>query len=436
MSALSSPWDDPVRRPGAMNRASVPGSGGRISTDRPGAGRTYGASRPGTGRAYGSSTRPAGRTSYNDGVDDYPYGGGSGPGGPSGPPRGPGSGRGGSPYKGRRKPRWGRIAMVAGIAVIVIGLVAGISLYGYANGLNSDLKRTDAFSDLTNGRPAKTVDGALNILLVGSDSRDPDAVQNASNEWRADTMIVMHIPKSQDSAQLVSIPRDLWVTIPPENNADCGTGSRAKINAAFAFGGLPRAVRTVECMTDVRLDHVLAIDFGGFKEVTDALGGVDLKVEQSITSIHKPYRKFTKGKMHMNGAEALDWIRQRKQFARGDFARMQHQQEFLKALMDKAASTGTLTSPSKLNDFLKAVTNAITADEKFSLTDMALQFRNLRGDKLKFITSPNIGSETIEGQSVVVADREKALALYEAMAADKMDEWLKTNTKSDQQSGG
>ena len=329
----------------------------------------------------------------------------------------------------RLKPRWGRIALLGGLAVLIIAVIAGISLYGYASNLDDNLKRTDAFSALTGDRPAKQVKGALNILLVGSDSRDPDTKDDQANAWRADTLILMHVPADHKTAQLVSIPRDLWVQIPSGNSADCSSGSRAKINAAFAFGGLPRAVRTVECMTDVHLDHVLAIDFGGFKEVTDALGGVDLKVEQNITSIHKPFRKFKKGTMHMNGAQALDWIRQRKQFARGDFARMQHQQEFLKALMDKAAGSGTLSNPAKLNSFLKATTSAITADQDFSLTDMAVQFRSLRGENLTFITSPNAGSQTIEGQSVVVSDREKAIALYKAMAADKMDEWM-TSTKT------
>jgi len=414
MSATTSPWGSSSGRasvPGSMSRASVPGSG------RAGAGAP---------RGYGDAAArgPAGYDNWP------PRGQGAGPGGPPGPPRGPGGGnRQGQPYRGKRKPRWRRIALVAGAVVLVGALVAGISLYGYANGLNDDLKRTDAFSEITEGRPVSTVKGALNILLVGSDSRDPDATKDDTNAWRADTLILMHIPADHKSAQLVSIPRDLWVQIPSGNSADCDSGSRAKINASFAFGGLPRAVRTVECMTDVRLDHVLAIDFGGFKEVTDALGGVDLKVEQSITSIHKPFRKFKKGTMHMSGAEALDWIRQRKQFARGDFARMQHQQEFLKALMDKAASTGTLSSPGKLNDFLKATTSAITADKDFSLTDMALQFRSLRGENLTFITSPNVGSQTISGQSVVVADKEKANALYEAVAADKVDEWM-TSTKT------
>jgi LCP family protein required for cell wall assembly len=375
------------------------------------------------------STRTAGRAGgfddYRDSYDEWPPRG-SGPVGPGGPPpRGPGGGRGpGEPYRGRRRPRRGRIALVAGVVLVVGGLIAAISLYGYTSGLNKDLKRTDAFSELTNGRPAKTVAGALNILIVGSDSRDPEATNSGANAWRADTMMIMHIPADHKTAQIVSIPRDLWVQIPSADNAACGTGSRAKINASFAFGGLPRAVRTVECMTDVHLDHVAALDFGGFKKVTDALGGVDLNVEQTITSIHKPHRVFTKGTMHMNGDQALDWVRQRKQFARGDFARMQHQQEFLKAIMDKAASTGTLSNPAKLNSFLKAVTAAVTVDNDFSLTDMALQFRNLRSDNLTFLTSPNKGSANIDGQSVVVADRTKALGLYKAMAADEMAGWL------------
>ncbi|MEU4557393.1 LCP family protein [Actinoplanes sp. NPDC023936] len=391
MSATSSPSGYP------SGRASVPAYGGRAPAARPTGGP-------------------------RDDYDDYNWAPSDPP-----PPRGPGGPGGGSPYKGRRpRPRWKRIALIVGVVVLILAVIAGVSAYGYFNGLDNNLKRTDAFSDITE-RPAKTVDGAFNILLVGSDSRDPDAKQDEKNAWRADTLMIMHVPADHKSAQLVSIPRDLWVQIPSGNNEPCTSGSRAKINAAFAFGGIPRAVRTVECMTDVRIDHVMAIDFGGFKEVTDAIGGVDLKVDQTITSIHKPYRKFTKGMMHMDGAQALDWVRQRKQFARGDFARMQHQQEFLKAVMDKASSSGTLTSPTKLDGFLDSVSAAVTVDETFSLKDMALQFRHLRGDNLTFLTSPNKGSDTISGQSVVVSDREKALTLYKAMAEDKMAEWMAAN---------
>ena len=416
MSTTTSPYGS------SSGRASVSGAGGRATVPGRSTGR---AAVPG---AYRQGSRPG----------DWPPGG-SGPSGPGGPPpRRPGRGDGpGRPYRGKPKPHWGRIALVAGVAIIIVGLIAGVSLYGYASGLDKDLKRTDAFSQITNGRPVKEVEGTVNILLVGSDSRDPDASEEVGSRWRADTLILMHIPSDHKSAQLVSIPRDLWVRVPSASDAPCGSGSRAKINASFAFGGLPRAVRTVECMTDVHIDHVMAIDFGGFKEVTDALGGVDLQVEQSITSIHKPYRKFTQGTMHMDGAYALDWIRQRKQFPQGDFARMRHQQEFLKALMDKAASTGTLTNPAKLNDFLKAVTAAVTVDNGFSLTDMAVQFRNLRGENLTFLTSPNDGSATIAGQSVVISDRDKALALYQAISADRMGEWMAANqAKSSAPAGG
>ena len=129
------------------------------------------------------------------------------------------------------------------------------------NKLDGDIGRTDPFSAITDGRPPKTVDGALNILLVGSDSRDPDAPLDEGSKWRADTIIVMHIPASHDKAYLVSLPRDLYVPIPESASAGCENADRGKINAAFAFGGLPLAVRTVECFTDLRIDHVMAIDF-------------------------------------------------------------------------------------------------------------------------------------------------------------------------------
>jgi LCP family protein required for cell wall assembly len=396
MSATTSPYGN------SSGRASVPPAGAR-----------------GSGRTGVPQDR------YED-SDGYRSG--------SGGQRPPGGGGGypppGKPYKGRRRPRWGRIALLAGIAVVVIGLIAGISLYSYASNLDQGLKRTDAFSALTGDRPKSVVSGAQNILLLGSDSRDPDTNDGKTNAWRSDTIILMHVPKDHKTAQLISIPRDTWVVIPSSDSAPCGSGSRAKINASFAFGGIPRAVHTVECLTGVHIDNVMAVDFGGFQEVVDAIGGVDLYVDQTITSIHKPHRVFKKGMMHMNGAQALDWVRQRYQFARGDFAREEHQQQFLKALMAKASSSGVVTNPSKLNNFLKAVTKAVTVDQGFSLTDIAVEFRDIRSNDLTFITMPNDGSQTISGQSVVVQDKPKALALFKAVQTDQMSSWLKANPKS------
>ncbi|MEU8000569.1 LCP family protein [Catellatospora sp. NPDC049111] len=325
------------------------------------------------------------------------------------------------------QPKWGRIALVA---LIALALCGGLGLGGawlYAKSVEGDLSRTDPFSALTGGRPPKTVNGSQNILLVGSDSRDPDAPTDQGGQWRTDTMIIMHIPSSQDRAYLISLPRDLHVYIPKDAaQADCGT-RKAKLNAAYAFGGMPLLVKTVECYSSVRMDHVMLIDFGGFTEVVDAIGGVDMKIEKTITSIHKPKRTFTKGTMHLNGAEALDYVRQRKQFPDGDFARMRHQQQLLKALLDKAASGGILTSPGKLNDFLGAVTSAVTVDQDFKLIDMAIQFRGIRSDDLVFLTSPHLGSQMVGGESVVVSDKPKAIALYEAVGKDQMKQWYETN---------
>jgi LCP family protein required for cell wall assembly len=309
----------------------------------------------------------------------------------------------------------------------VVLLIAALSIgygYTYAKNLDKGLKRTDAFAGLTNGRPAKTVSGAMNILMVGSDSRSPDTPVDQQTNARSDTMILMHVSANHDKAYLVSIPRDTYVFVPQSASAsNCGT-QRDKINAAFSLGGLPLAVKTVECFTGVRIDHVMAIDFSGFQAVTDALGGVDMNVDQTITSIHKPFRKFTQGMNHFNGAEALDYVRQRYQFPDGDITRARHQQQFLRAVMDKASSSGTLGNPGKLNAFLQSVTKAMTVDKDFSLKDMALEFHNLRGNDLTFMTSPFSGFGQVGDQSVVLSDKPKAAALYDAVVHDKVAQYL------------
>ncbi len=387
----------------ARGRATVPGS--------------VPSSVPGTGRVRGAATVGG----------DGPGGRGPGGNGPGG--GGPGFGGGPAPYRGRPRPRWGRIALVFGLALLLLAGVAAGGAALYYHQLNSNVDKVDPFSQLTGGRPPKTVPGALNILMLGSDSRDPDS-KAQPGEWRTDTMILMHIPKSHDRAYLISIPRDLYVFI-PRSQADPSLGNtRAKINAAFAWGGLPLAVQTMEEFTGVRMDHVVLIDFGGFKQVTDALGGVDLNIEQDVTSIHPPFRHFNKGLNHVNGDEALDYVRQRKQFAEGDFARMRHQQQFLKALMKKATDTGTLTNLPRLKAFLDAVSKAIVVDKDFSLADMALQFRNIKGENMTFMVSPHNGSQIVNGEDVVVSDKAKASSLYDAVSKDTVEAWIAEHSPS------
>ncbi|WP_338090155.1 LCP family protein [Planosporangium mesophilum] len=351
--------------------------------------------------------------------------GGPPPHGPGGPPRGPG----GEPYRRGPRPRWGRIALVGLVALL---MVAGLGLGGaflYYRSLDSGLQRTDAFSKISGARPPAAPAGAENILMLGSDSRDPEN-KAKPGQWRTDTMILVHVSADHQKAYLISIPRDLYVHIPESpTNPEFGN-TNAKINAAFAWGGVPLAVQALEGYTEVRIDHVVLVDFGGFQQVTDALGGVDLNIEQSITSIHKPFRHFDKGVQHLNGAEALDYVRQRYQFPDGDFGRMRHQQQFMKALLDKATSTGTMSNPFKLKAFLDSVTKAMTVDNDFSLAGTAWSFRSLTSKDLTFMVSPNRGSGTVNGESVVLSDKNKALSLYDAVAKDTVSDWVAQNGTS------
>jgi LCP family protein required for cell wall assembly len=316
----------------------------------------------------------------------------------------------------RRPARWPRIALVVTVVLVLIaggGIVTGIV---WLSRVNDHLKRTASLDGMAGPqRPAEVSGAATNILLLGSDSRDPDQPSQTGGNWRTDTIVLMHVPASHDRAQLVSLPRDLWVDIP-------GQGTMAKINAATALGGVGLMLRTVEAYTGIRIDHLVLIDFAGFERVTDALGGVDLNIERTITSIHKPHRTFTKGVHHLTGAEALDYIRQREQFPDGDFARMRHQQEFLKAIMDRATA-----DPTRLPSFISAVADAITVDKGFSLTDTVWQLHGLRGGNLTFVTCPNAGPGDVGDQSVVLPDQQKAASLFAAIKADTVDDWLRAN---------
>jgi LCP family protein required for cell wall assembly len=318
-------------------------------------------------------------------------------------------------------PRKGKRLLIVALAVLLVLAGAGITgAWAYERSLNSNLGRTDAFAGLSaSTRPTPTVTGALNILLLGSDSRDPSSTANS----RTDTIMVLHLDADHQHAYIISIPRDTWVYVPA--SADHKNGdAMAKINSAYAWGGVPLTVQTVETFTGVHIDHVVLVDFAGFQQVTDALGGVDLNIEKTIKSIFSPYRTFKKGTQHLTGAEALDYVRQRYQFADGDLSRERHQREFLQALMDEAASGGTLANPVKLNAFLQAVTKSVTVDNSFDLVNVALQLQNLRSNNLTFMASPTAGFGQQGGQSVVRADTAKAKALYKAVADDTMTQYL------------
>ncbi|MEU8190520.1 LCP family protein [Micromonospora carbonacea] len=337
-------------------------------------------------------------------------------GGPSDPPAAASTPEGAGARPKRR--RWGRIALVALLAVVLLGAGGAVAGALWLRSVERGVDRVDAFAEVPEQeRPAAVARGALNIMVLGSDSRDPDGTQGS----RTDTIIVAHLPKDRSSAELISIPRDTWVPVPRSADGRHG-GQKAKINAAYAWGGVPLMVRTVEQFTGVRIDHVVLVDFAGFREIIDALGGVEITSEKTFTSIHPPFRTFRQGPQLMDGETALDYARQRKQFADGDFARIRHQQQVIKAILDRAASGGILANPGRLNAFVRATSDSVSVDRGMSLLDMATQLRGLRGGNLFFFTSPSRGTGTVGSESVVFADDRRARTLYDAVRRDAVKE--------------
>jgi LCP family protein required for cell wall assembly len=330
------------------------------------------------------------------------------------PPRGPAA-------HARRRRRWPRILLFSGLALVLLtagGIVAG---WRYLKGVENNVERVNAFEGLVEEeRPAKAPTTALNLLILGSDSRSPDSGSPDANEARTDAIMLAHVTKDHSSAQIVGIPRDTWVTIP---NASGSGGGKSKINAAYARGGVPLMVRTVEAVTKVRIDHVLVIDFAGFEQIVDAVGGIDIEIEKTFRSIHWPRRQFQAGLRHLNGAEALDYSRQRKQFADGDFSRIEHQQQVVKAVLDKATSAGILTDLGKLTSFLTATAETVSADDGFNLLDTALALRGISPGQVRFLTSPSAGTGMEGSESVVYADKAAAESLYTAVNNDTAASW-------------
>jgi LCP family protein required for cell wall assembly len=311
------------------------------------------------------------------------------------------------------------ISILTGLTLLLCG---GTVLAGwlYFHSVEGSIDRVDAFGGVPeSARPSKATPKAINFLLLGSDSRAARDEPENGDTARADTIIVVHVAVDRQTAQLISIPRDTWVPVPGHGNN--------KINSAYAFGGIPLMVQTVEDFTKVRIDHVVLIDFYGFKDVIDALDGVDILVDQDFKSVHPPHRQFKQGMQHMNGEVALDYSRQRYQFKDGDFSRIEHQQQVIKAVMERAANKGLLTDAPKLNSFIRATANALTIDKDLSAFDLALELRQLRSNDLTFLTNPSKGTGNAGGQSVVFADPAMDADLYAAVNGDRVGAWLRAN---------
>ena len=311
------------------------------------------------------------------------------------------------------------VALLAVIALVGVGsLIAGV-LYVVAidRAVNQNLQHASdqlpAETPSANGetpRPKRTGE-AINYVLLGSDSRSTDSAGG-----RSDVLMVMHLSGDRESAYMISFPRDMYVPIP-------GHG-KDKINAAFAYGGPPLTVRTLEGMLGTRMDHVALIDFEGFINLTQELGGVT--VYNKYPSVSAGY-KFPVGNVTVQGEEALAYVRERKQLPHGDLDRAERQRAVLQAILAKGLAKETISNPLKFVSFVRGVSRHVTVDDQLTdaqLRKTALSLRLTPSD-IHMLQAPISGFSTSPAnQSIDIVDQKKLKELAKALQTDQMAEYL------------
>jgi LCP family protein required for cell wall assembly len=315
---------------------------------------------------------------------------------------------------------WPRVLIALGIALVLALGAAAAYLVTIDRSVTTNLTRgvdlpsDDPTAAPGEARPTKEPQetGTLNYVLLGSDSRDPG---NAGN-GRSDTMMVVHLNAERNQAYIVSFPRDMYVTIP-------GYGKN-KINAAYAFGGVPLTVRTLEQLTKTRMDHVALVDFEGFISLTNDLGGVTVRNDDAFSAHGYDYPE---GEITISGEQALWFVRERKQLPNGDLDRAKNQRNVLKAIVAKGLSANVVADPGKFTRFIGGVAKHLTVDN--SLTDdeirqTALSLR-LDADDVNLLQAPISGFGTANGQSIDIVDTARMAELAKALKTDTMDAYIK-----------
>lgn len=315
---------------------------------------------------------------------------------------------------GRQAGRRSRALRIAGLT-LTGALVLGVAAAGWAYWhLDHNIRSVDIDSALGDDRPARAAltpsatapadasplpTGSLNILVLGSDSRSGKDNQELgggdSGGARSDTAMVVHIDAGRTKATVVSIPRDTLVTRPScplTSGGSTAPAYGAMFNSAYAVGGPVCAVKTVETLTGVRMDHYLEIDFSGFAKLVDALGGVDVTTRQDIDD-DKSHLRLKAGTHHLDGKQALALARTRHGIGDGsDLGRIGLQQTLVKALLEQMAGAGLLSDPARLYQVADAVTTSLTTDTGLnSLNELVSLGRSLKGltaDRVRTVTMP------------------------------------------------
>ena len=325
----------------------------------------------------------------------------------------------------RRPGRGWRIALLSVLAIFLVLTLAtgGLALWvrhSIASGMEFI---ADPFADIPTRAPQQKVaageEPAVNILVLGTDSRTSasDPSQWKEGAQRTDAIMIVQVSGDRKTVSVMSIPRDSWVEIP-------GHG-QGKINAAYSYGGPSLTIHTVENLTGIHIDHFAVANFESFVALTDEIGGVrvNLKTPQTLAG-----KELGAGAQVLNGQQALAYTRERSSLPNGDFDRVKRQQTWMRSIVSRVLTNGTLSSPTALYSFLKTASRTVAVDESFTLNQMqslALETRHLHSNDIRFMTVPTAGTGTsTDGQSIVTLDADADAPLFKAFAEDRVSAYL------------
>ncbi|OYO11773.1 transcriptional regulator [Enemella evansiae] len=322
----------------------------------------------------------------------------------------------------RRGTRRALIVLLSLVAVLAIGAVAAVGFYTTRlNKAVSQIQRDDLMPARQDPAPAAiptptaVPPGGLNYVLLGTDSAPGDA-------GRSDSLMVAHIPKDRSKIYLISFPRDSWVDIP-------GRG-KGKINWAYAFGGAPLTVSTLEQLLNVKMDHTAVVDFSGFIALTEALGGVEVYNKNNFSA--GGYR-FEQGWITVRGEQALAFVRERKSLPNGDLDRAENQRAVVSAIMEKASKPETLANPVAVDRLLTDASKVVKVDRGLSddeIRKTATSMRITRSSDIVSTQAPIVGFGWAGDQSIAVVDEKQTAELAKALREDTMDDYLNRFPKS------
>ncbi|MFC9796026.1 LCP family protein [Streptomyces sp. NPDC057695] len=315
-------------------------------------------------------------------------------------------------------------------ALSVTVLAAGGIGHALVTGLDTGITRVDPFKDMKN-RPQ--AGHGMNVLVVGTDGRDRITPEEKA-KYRlggapchcTDTVMLVHISEDRDRASVVSLPRDSYAEMPEHTDLTSGKKHHAhpvKLNAAYAEGGPGLTVRTVESMTGVKIDHYLEVDFTSFMRTVDAVGGVQICTTRPVKDAYSGL-DLPAGTHELDGGQALQYVRSRHIDGAADIGRMQRQQRFLAALVERITSGGVLFNPVRFREVATTMLSSVRADQDFGTDQLLALSKAMRGftpASSEFVSVP-IGdmSFPVKGiGSTVKWDAAKARKLFAALREDR-----------------